>query len=368
MFTLFRSLRQLIHLDKISIDNVIFLLHYKVTMVLLVAFSVLVTQKQYFGDPIDCMVDWLDSHMIDQYCWIQSTYTIPALAAGVVGKEVSHPGVANPDASGRNRAWAGGEQYAIRHHKYYQWVVLFLFLQAGMFYVPRFIWKRLEGGRVSGLVAELNLPALSHDRRRERTKFVIEYFDHYFHHHNVYAYQFFLCELLNFVNVVGQMYFTDKFLGFGFAKYGPRVLSYIQDSMKGVDPMEEIFPKVAKCTFHNFGPSGTIMRHDALCVLPLNILNQKIFVFLWFWFVTVAVISTLGLVYRLATFTPTVRHMLLRSRSRLASSEKVKAISQRCYIGDWFLLYMIAKNMDPFTFKDFINDITPTIVDKEHSS
>lgn len=45
----------------------------------------------------------------------------------------------------------------------------------------------------------------------------------------------------------------------------------------------EVFPRVTKCTFHKFGASGTIQKHDALCVLALNILNEKIFIFLWFW-------------------------------------------------------------------------------------
>ena len=36
---------------------------------------------------------------------------------------------------------------------------------------------------------------------------------------------------------------------------------------------------------HKYGPSGTIENKDGLCVLPLNIINEKIYVFLWFWFV-----------------------------------------------------------------------------------
>jgi hypothetical protein len=47
--------------------------------------------------------------------------------------------------------------------------------------------------------------------------------------------------------------------------------------------MARIFPKVTKCTFNFYGPSGTLQSRDGLCALPLNILNDKIFVFLWFW-------------------------------------------------------------------------------------
>lgn len=75
-----------------------------------------------------------------------------------------------------------------------------------------------------------------------------------------------------------------RFLGYGFLEYGPRVLSRLQsDDTSTHNLQDEIFPKVAKCVFHKFGPSGIIMRHDALCVLPLNILNEKIYAFVWYW-------------------------------------------------------------------------------------
>lgn len=43
----------------------------------------------------------------------------------------------------------------------------------------------------------------------------------------------------------------------------------------------QVFPRVTKCTFHKYGASGSIQKHDALCVLALNILNEKIYIFLW---------------------------------------------------------------------------------------
>ena len=64
------------------------------------------------------------------------------------------------------------------------------------------------------------------------------------------------------------------------------------------DPLDVVFPKVTKCTFHKFGPSGTIEKFDGLCVLPLNIINEKIYVFLWFWFIIVACITCIHFIYR----------------------------------------------------------------------
>ena len=35
-----------------------------------------------------------------------------------------------------------------------------------------------------------------------------------------YFLKFFACELLNFANVIGQIYFTDMFLGYQFQEFG----------------------------------------------------------------------------------------------------------------------------------------------------
>ena len=48
------------------------------------------------------------------------------------------------------------------------------------------------------------------------------------------------------------------------------------------DPMDAVFPKMTKCDFLMYGPSGTLQNVDALCVLGVNALNEKIFLVLIF--------------------------------------------------------------------------------------
>jgi hypothetical protein len=75
---------------------------------------------------------------------------------------------------------------------------------------------------------------------------------------------------------------VDKFLGGSFLTYGSEVIKFSNMNQENrSDPMIEIFPRITKCTFHKYGSSGTIQKHDALCVLALNILNEKIYIFLW---------------------------------------------------------------------------------------
>ncbi len=73
----------------------------------------------------------------------------------------------------------------------------------------------------------------------------MEYFTVNRSNHDLYAFKFFFCELLNFVNVVGQIYFMDFFLGGEFTKYGTEVLAMTElDPDTREDPMARVFPKV----------------------------------------------------------------------------------------------------------------------------
>merc|ERR1719150_1993033 len=56
--------------------------------------SALTLMGQYIGDPIDCMVDGIPGGMMDTYCWIHSTFSIPSRWASKIGTGVPHPGVA----------------------------------------------------------------------------------------------------------------------------------------------------------------------------------------------------------------------------------------------------------------------------------
>ena len=55
---------------------------------------------------------------------------------------------------------------------------------------------------------------------------------------------------------------------------------------------------MTKCTFHKFGTSGELEKHDALCILPLNIFNEKIYIFLWFWMLGLSALTSIVVVYR----------------------------------------------------------------------
>ena len=75
--------------------------------------------------------------------------------------------------------------------------------------------------------------------------------------------------------------------------------------------------RITKCHFHKYGPSGTIERHDAMCVLALNIINEKIYVFLWFWLIALAVLTSLYLLYVLSVImVPSMRRVMVERNAK----------------------------------------------------
>ena len=128
MYDVFGSVKGLLKLDSVNIDNTIFRLHYKATVIVLICLSLLVTSRQYIGDPIDCIVEGVPDNVMDTYCWIQSTFTIPASKMNEIN--LPHPGV-QPQQEGDQ----------VKYHQYYQWVCFVLFFQALLFYFPHYLWK-----------------------------------------------------------------------------------------------------------------------------------------------------------------------------------------------------------------------------------
>ena len=148
------------------------------------------------------------------------------------------------------------------------------------------------------------------------------------------------------LSLSGQMFLMDRFFDGAFLTFGLEVIAFAeQDQEDRLDPLIYVFPRMTKCTFHKFGTSGEVEKHDALCLLPLNIVNEKVYIFLWFWFILLTVLSFLVIVYRfIIVISPKMRAYLLYIRFRLIRREVINTIVKKSYVGDWFLFYMLGKS------------------------
>ncbi|XP_012236084.1 innexin inx7 [Linepithema humile] len=368
-----------INQDFVAIDNLVFRLHYRATFLLLLVGSILVTSRQFIGEHIRCISDTsVPPRVIETFCFFMSTYTVVKHlnATAVLEGELPHPGVG-----------PASKNDPVIHHAYYQWVPFVLFFQALFFYLPHYLWRKMEGGRVHMLVSGLHMASIalseteikvnddvkvpSKKDRDDKIQQIRIGFINRLHLNRPWAYGLALCEVMNFTNVIVQIFVTDWFLGGAFLGLGQSVTE--PASKDKLDPLDIVFPKVTKCIFHKYGPSGTIQKHDALCVMALNIVNEKIYTVLWFWFIILAVITGLGLIWRLLT-------MILHSRSMsfnklvfsMACPGKynpwnVLKVTNEYHFGDWLFLYYIARNLDSYVFKDLLQRLAEDLENRHQT-
>jgi len=340
-------------------------LHYRGTCLLILVFEIMVSCTEWIsgtGSIIDCIHGGsLPDKVINQYCWISGTFSIPTLWRdhnNQIGYDVSQTGVGpyNPR-----------DDY-IQVKAYYQWVPFVLFLQCIMFYVPHVIFKWLEGGKVRNILQSLNLYVLDDQTRNDSERHLADYFVDSMGMHDGWTLRLLFGNSLYLANVIFQIFFTDLFLGGEFTKYGVKAASFLSiDEVGGrIDPMSRVFPRVTKCTFHKYGPSGSIQRHDAQCVLPINIINEKIYVFLWFWFMILAALTILDFLHHISLIVLSqVRWVIIKRKLQTAPKFKlaemtidIDLIARSMSYGDWKLLYHILRNLDSLTFAEWMQELT----------
>lgn len=128
--------------------------------------------------------------MVNTFCWITYTFSLPNSYNQQIGSHVAHPGL-------------GTDIGPRRYHAYYQWVPFVLFFQGILFYLPHWMWKQWEEGKVRMISEGMRGPSMETKQDRQvKTQRLVQYIYETIHLHNTYAAGYFFCEALNFVNVV----------------------------------------------------------------------------------------------------------------------------------------------------------------------
>jgi len=140
------------------------------TVVILVAFAILVGMNQYVRNPITC---WTPNHFSGahsrytvRYCWVRNTYYLPWTSQF-------------PPVTGRLPPPLGR-----RMVPYYQWIPFILLGQAVLFYAPTLIWRALNSkagvDADSILEASQSVARASQPETRDRTlRTLTKYFDRF---------------------------------------------------------------------------------------------------------------------------------------------------------------------------------------------
>lgn len=271
-------------------------LNHRWTAALLLLFCILVGSSQFVGNPIACWVPAQFTNSMTTYsnyiCWIASTYYVP------INKSLPMP------VTPRTKI------------NYYQWVPFILALMALLFYLPFSVWHLLS--KPSGLDVKTVMNVLKNTQDSSKsienaTRIIDKAIE--FRRENVntsrfrriisciipsnrsgfyISWSYILVKLLYVTNVCGQFFLLNIFLGPRFNLYGFQV---IDDLIKGRDFWESPrFPRVTMCDFNIRNMGENNHRNTIQCTLPINLFNEKIFIFLWFWMCFVATCSVYTLI------------------------------------------------------------------------
>jgi len=349
--------KSFLEINTISIDNWGFKLFYKWTTTLCVFSSVLVSGRQFFGEPIKCDAgaagSGIEQDVLETYCWMYSTFDIPVEYKGPCG--------GNPEDA----------LDVIVYNSYYQWVSIFLIGLAILFYLPRVLWLMLEGGLMK-FFGKGTTTRFIEDQDEKRDK-LVEFFRRNIHNkYNVYLLGFIFCEFLNFITVIVVFFLTDRFLHYRYLGYGYNVWQYYllppeeQDfKTTGIkNPMCYTFPRISSCNYFRYGTGGAQENISAVCILALNIINDKVFLVLWWWFIFISLVAFFRLVYRgIQLSSGGVRYQLFNMRlnryfKRSKKLEKIETFVRGCKLGDWFVLYQLSKNLNRPFFMDFLTRLS----------
>ncbi|CAH8869617.1 unnamed protein product [Trichobilharzia szidati] len=280
------------------------------TSLLLIIFTLIISARQYIGKPIACWVPTEFTRAQEEYaesvCWVTSTYFIPT-------QDINVP----ENISDREN----------RKIHYYQWVPFILMLQAFLFNLPCLIWRLFNwqsGIHLSSIMevaCEIEM-IKDPETRRSNITYVARHIEDALTSQREYRSgcgvrlkhclarncclwfgkrygNYLICLYLitksfYIFNVVGQFILMNKILGTNYTFYG---LDLLRDISEGYVWQESgNFPRITLCDFE-VRKVANKHRHTVQCVLPINMFNEKIFIFLWFWFILVAAINTSSFLY-----------------------------------------------------------------------
>ncbi|XP_077532326.1 innexin shaking-B-like [Haemaphysalis longicornis] len=354
MLNLLGNLRKHFNARRVHIDGNVFRLYTSATVAFLLGFCTLLTAREYVGTPIDCHCPTMPAGVVNSFCWVESTFSHRSLFNASYNDSVIYPG------TGHRPKGSGSEDR--KYHTYYQWVCFLLFAQAVCFYAPRWLWKAWEGGKVAAIVAALDIRAAVTQNRAEVRSQMADFLVVSLNHNRCYLVKYLICELLSVLNVIVQAAFTDYVLGGSFLTYGWDLVRWHRsEGREFVSPAVMAFPRIAMCTFLKYGQSGTLENLEAICVLPLNILNEKLFAFLWFWYLLLLLLGVPAIAYRvLLLVSAPLRRRLLGWR--YPDSQRISAVVSSLSAGDVFLLSLVGQNVDSLVFSQLVAELSRRLV------
>ena len=314
-------------------------LHGSITISLLFVILILIIFKQAMFTNIICwfqlptnyffpvFVNFIRGEYLNQFCWINSTYIVP--------DEYEYE----------------SNEYGLEDHKkepkpYYQFIMFIIIGQILMFYIPSLVWQFLASnskGYMKKLIQISGVPFQNSDKAAEEflktfkplikaAESSVQIKENNLASKNFeianlkedeiqlsqvpllkenkseskkiatailplknLALKYIILKILNLANVVGQIFLLNEIFGGQFLDFGWR---YAKKLIHAKSPllMSREFPIFTLCDFLIHEPNRKVHHHSSQCILTINVLFEKFYVIIWFWFMILALLTFINLI------------------------------------------------------------------------
>uniref|UniRef100_A0A914HEB0 Innexin n=1 Tax=Globodera rostochiensis TaxID=31243 RepID=A0A914HEB0_GLORO len=286
---------------------------YWVSPCVIILLAVIIGAKQFVGQPIQCWApnefkgQWMS--YAESYCFVENTYFV-SMREQFPMREIDR------------------EQ---REIIYYQWMSFLLFGQALLLMAPKFLWEAFNwksGLNINVLVrkahtrnkagtreameeASRQLGTCIHGvlQQNARAKAQLDFSSSFGRlvpdhvdwksvrpTHSFVSFHYILFKLLNLCSALVQLYLLNCFMV--PANYTYWGFDVLRDLMAGRDwSRSGLFPRVTFCDFKIRQAAQHLphQRFTLQCVIMINMFNEKVFIFLWFWLLGIVLLTAFNL-------------------------------------------------------------------------
>ncbi|KAI6175584.1 Innexin [Aphelenchoides bicaudatus] len=280
-------------------------LFFRTSPRLLVGFALVILTKEYMFNSIECWAspEWVGSwyEYAKDYCFVEGTYYV----------NIKDPLERMSD------------RYS--HYKnvdYYPWLAFVLALQALICYMPYFVWSSFNHksglalktvNHIANNAAFTKFSLASTDRFRlsehiyhslritryePRVGFssmrnLKRFYRTYFGRHCLVV-QYLFMKVMFIVLALIQIKFISSYLGKSTSIWD---FARLLETFEGEQTWEKTgsFPRTAFCDFEIRGLERNVEKHTIQCVLMANMINEKLFIAVWWWLWLLVIVGTVNL-------------------------------------------------------------------------
>ncbi|VDN54065.1 unnamed protein product [Dracunculus medinensis] len=162
-----------------------------------------------------------------------------------------------------------------------------------------------------------------------------------------------LIKFLYLANIVLQLIGLNRFLGGKFSFWAYETITSVATGKQWEG--SPVFPRVIMCDFQ-IRRLGNLQSHTVQCVIMMNMIHEKLYLFLWFWFIFVGICTLINFLYYLLVMNiPKLRANVVLWLMNWQKAERF--IHKFLYSDGILMLKLLQEHVNSKITKELVNEI-----------